>query len=844
METLKINKTCPYISTFQGLNLQGEEKKRKAIEKLFIEVKDNDFSKLGDKSYLFRLFQTRINKNLYSLKHEFNNDAKKFVNECYRFYAFFSNQYTLISTKTERLKIRISDDYQATVRVDLIAKRLIDNKVTLIRVKSGKSDFTLKPNTKNYYMEDLEMYGLHLALMENADYQYSGAGEVMMYFLQRKDEKSTLSDLDESKPAESNKNYFTGEFTALDLENAANKTREYIDSYLYNLQKSSDITKCRNCTYVGLCNHVHEDYDLLQKVKVEEVVSDVSEYNTQQQKVVCYSGGVARVIAGAGTGKTTVLTGNVIFNITAGNISQHDILLTTFTEAGAIEIKAKLLSNVKKQGLDVSDFQNIEVVNFNSLGYKIIQENYQTLGYTDTPMLIDEDFKCKILENLIDKYPMMPNFNYSNPYLQMFRASGVVREISDIFAEHKENITGKSELPANLIDMFKEFETYLLESNLIEFSDQIHLCLNLLKNHPHIAKKYAKRHIIVDEFQDTSKEQLEIIKILYENAQDPKTLIVVGDDSQAIFGFRNVGPENLICLQDTFPNVVDFNVLENYRSYSEIIDVANTLVGEMKEKVVKKGLTSIKGSGGKVVDYSQQDYNQTLEKYVQEITQLVNLTGKPEDVAYIAPTRLDLLFMYRRLKENNIPATIVVSEYLRDNSKVNAVCNLAKYLLNYSNTIALATWLQESQSDFDYKKDVTTVLLDQAALIQSALTPLNDADKITWFLTQINSLHSDMGLDTLNELIKKRSFDKFNDLLNYIADIVRKNSLVMIENKGLKYKAVTLSTVHAAKGKEWETVFLNAAGCKGETEEEAKRLQYVGVTRAKKNLHFLPLGNK
>lgn len=301
--------------------------------------------------------------------------------------------------------------------------------------------------------------------------------------------------------------------------------------------KTEDTNNCRVCPYINVCNYTKPKDIKLDLIKKITKASDDFSLTDSQRKAVIFEKGIARINAGAGSGKTTTIALRVA-NLILSGYKPEDILLITFTNKGAAEMKEKTAYWLKKEGVEINK-DRLNITTFNSWGNEIIMENYKELGFTAPPVLIEKVQKYDMIFELLKKYPKLKGFDYKNPVMDYRYSRGVVTKLSNIFdyikAYHatEDMLTGKvveTEI-AKIFAMYDEYNKMLKEKNMIEYQDQLNLILDLTENNSPIMNKYNYKHIIIDEFQDTDSVQLDLI-IFLTNQSNFESLMVVGDDCQ------------------------------------------------------------------------------------------------------------------------------------------------------------------------------------------------------------------------------------------------------------------------------------------------------------------------
>ena len=379
-----------------------------------------------------------------------------------------------------------------------------------------------------------------------------------------------------------------------------------------------------------------------------------------------------------------------------------DILLITFTNAGAAEMKQRVAGKLLAENLTVSA-DDIQAMTFNTFAYDIVKAYYDEVGFSKSPRVIDNIRENRIIANLLNKTEIS-GLNYKNfemdevnckgalavakTFFQTIKSKEVDLRLSDV-AEKMKDLCGfngsniyrfmSDQSIDELIDMYYEYDNLLKKEGLITFADQEPMAIYLLDEHPEYLEGLAYKHIIVDEFQDSNEIQLRIIKKLC-STKSFKSLMVVGDDSQSIFGFRGTTPENMIHFAEkTGYPVEELYMTENYRSTPEILGLANQVNNLNENKVDKDLVAANYASSTNTEPVVRGFYNPKDEyKWISEkIKKLLDEKYEPEDIAFIAATKVELINMSGYLSEAGIPWVMMNPMLLIENSRVKSALALA-----------------------------------------------------------------------------------------------------------------------------------------------------------------------
>ena len=640
-------------------------------------------------------------------------------------------------------------------------------------------------------------------------------------------------------------------------------------------KRCEDETKCNNCFYAKLCRF--EEFS--NGSKTEELIENLKKsdgkirFTDDQQKVIDHHEGEARVLAGAGSGKTTCLINRTINLVEKGYAKPKDILMITFTEKGGREMREKL-SHFLKDHSDVKG--NFTIETFNSFGQKVVQDSYKLLGYENEPYLIDDVLGYDIVTEIANNGYRVPFISYRNPYSRVFGVKGGLAKIYDAIQLYKGSDDSERNLPYHKQKFYKElwdtdnevYEEYVPEfltvvekyneilkkENLIDYADQVGMCIRLLENND-VAKKWNYKHIIVDEFQDTSSAQMQIVDLLYHKGNG-NSLLVCGDDAQAIFGFRGVGPENILHFKDHYPEAIDIYLVDNFRSTNEILYLANKVI-RLNSNQIQKTLIAHKTGEVPVYVKVDKDYCGPVVEQVQKAMKKYPL----KDIAVLCSTRLEIMKIRRALIELGISSVMSVSEKYVDDPSVIGAMGLCAWLKDPAYRQGLLMY--QAAVDYDKIKECFNIseLIDE--IEKKFLMERNDLDddqKLAWTVDKVKALPETSCIKEVIEITDARIKSE-KELVSFFNKLTTYQSEKSCEQDDRAYNAITISTIHAAKGREWPCVIISCEKTRTIKEaiahesgdgrwyatpvfdDERIRLLYVAITRAKEELTIVQSGD-
>ena len=593
----------------------------------------------------------------------------------------------------------------------------------------------------------------------------------------------------------------------------------------------------------------------------------LEDLNVMQRRAVTTTEGPLLVLAGAGSGKTKVLTTRIAYLIEEKQISPFNVLAITFTNKAAKEMKDRVISILGPKG-----FQ-IQISTFHSFGLLILKQYYDVLGYKENFTILDSDDTLTTVKKIMKE----ENFDHKkyNPKAIRNRISSCKNELigSKDYEKYAE-----SDFEKIVCEVYKKYEKKLLANNSLDFDDLLMLPIILFQNHPDILIKYQNqyKYILIDEYQDTNQAQYILVKLI---SAKYRNICVVGDESQSIYSFRGANYRNILNFEKDFKNANVILLEQNYRSTQNILDAANNIIKHNKERKDKVLFTENE-VGEKIVYH--QAYNEKDEaNYVKdEIIKLLSSGVCKENIAILYRTNAQSRSMEESLLKSNIPYKVVGSFYFYNRKEIKDLIAYLKLIYNTNDDISLTRIINvpkrkiglktiESIIDVANTRGVSMyeaissgkelefkLMIDDLIKLSSelSLTELVDAvlDKtgIRDELKNEKSLEADIRLENLEEF--KSITKNFEDINGYVSlrDFLEEISLVsdMEEHKN-NTDVITLMTIHSAKGLEFDYVFIigleegifphnNCMMSSSELEEE-RRLCYVAITRSKKKLYLV-----
>lgn len=606
--------------------------------------------------------------------------------------------------------------------------------------------------------------------------------------------------------------------------------------------KVCDPKDCYDCRYKDLCHSTFEKRTLMERPPVAVKGINEMKLTREQLEFVTFRKGQCRVNAVAGAGKTTVVALRTLGLIEDGT-APEEILMVTFSEKARSEMAQRIQMFAQGQmmsGAELHDLERIAIETYNSWGQKLLNEHFALLGFTQAPVIVDDVQKKDILMDLLDQHRNLP-LDYRNPFMSTPAACGAVvtlgKWMDALKAAHAETEQDVQEVigrPASgheqeVLSIYRQYNQRLMDANVLDYEDQLRLLLKL--SDYGVFEKMPYRHIVVDEFQDSNPNQIAIIVDLARKSQKLESLAVVGDELQAIYGFRNSSPENLVSFGTHFPNMVDIDMVANFRSQQPIIQAANKIVSKVSR--LQKVIEAHKKTSNVQPAIREIDSPETETRlFCNQVEKLVKKDGvAPNTIAILCRTKAELVKLHGELSSRNIPVAMKVPEVIAEAPYVKAIIGFASFVWSWEDMVGLALYAKSmGQDPFD------KVALDASkAAVQKAFAACtSEAEKLETFFGFLEDAADDyVGAAFLNKL-KGFGFRTLAQCLSYCIKYRDYGVRDTHRTADEETDCVTLITVHSAKGLEWDTVLLSLK--RFPIDEESRRLFYVGVTRAKERL--------
>lgn len=587
--------------------------------------------------------------------------------------------------------------------------------------------------------------------------------------------------------------------------------------------------------------------------------------NDKQKEAVMHVDGPCLVLAGAGSGKTRVLTERIV-NLINNGVSPYNILAITFTNKAAREMRERVYNSIEEEA------NKIFIGTFHSLGLKIVRENASVIGYSNNVTILDRDDVNTLIKRFMkelnldtEHYPVKSILNK----ISFAKNEGLSPEEFDKFA--------KAPLDMAACKVYKMYESALKRSNSVDFDDLLILPLRIFKKDKSVLEKYQEhfKYILVDEYQDTNMVQYDMCKLL---ASKYRNLFVVGDMDQSIYSFRFANYMNVINFEKDNKDAKVIVLDENYRSTNNILNAANDVIKNNKERK-EKNLWSSKGDGDKI-KYIRCDNEQEEASTVVRLTkELLDKGEKPSEIAVLYRTNGQSRVFEEAFLKENIPFKIVGSYFFYNRKEIKDLISYMHLIYNNNDDASLERVINVPRRGIGSKtierlrreasisdKSMFEVVSSGKELgFKNLIIDLTNESKNTDLvglvdvildktgirkeLEEKNDLESEIRLENLNEFksialaFQEKGIFSLEEFLENISLVSDKNEYKEVDD------GINLMTLHSAKGLEFNDVFLvgmeegifpHNRSFESESElEEERRLCYVGITRAKEHLWLM-----
>ena len=606
---------------------------------------------------------------------------------------------------------------------------------------------------------------------------------------------------------------------------------------------------------------------------------DMKQLNDSQKAAVKGVDKPVLIFAGAGSGKTRVLTHKIAFLIKEDIVKAEEILAVTFTNKAAEVMKQRVTKLMKNK------VQEINIGTFHSICARILRNEIRHLGFSKDFAIYDRTDQISLLKILlaeenIPKNILMPKTvrnkisYFKSQLINPNHAMKSVQTVQD----------------TSIIDVYKSYNNSLKENNAVDFDDLLNLPLDIFNNHPRILNKYQKlwKYILVDEYQDTNKAQFLLVKML---AEKHRNICVVGDDDQSIYGWRGADIRNILDFEKDFPECETYTLENNYRSTNQILHAAQSVVRNNSDRV-DKDLLSVNGEGDLIGVIETHDEMEEADAVINALEKEIKMKKRTfNDFSVLYRTNSQSRALEDSFRRSAIPYKIIGGTRFYERKEVKDVLGYLRLIVNLKDTISLRRVInfpprgiglktvdkcfiqsvKDNKKLFDVLKNPEPMkirgkqgdsLIAFYKLIKKyneLLPKLNASELARALVEEVGILKFYKQQDNIDD---NERYNNILEILNSIDEIVERKSnasindfleevslLTDIDEWNNDDNFVTMMTVHSSKGLEFPVVFLTGledglfplsiALNEKEIMEEERRLFYVALTRSQDMVYLL-----
>lgn len=594
----------------------------------------------------------------------------------------------------------------------------------------------------------------------------------------------------------------------------------------------------------------------------------IDSLNDRQKEAVVNTDGPMLILAGAGSGKTKVLTTKVAYLIEEKNIDPNNILAITFTNKAAKEMKERIFK------LEGNSAFYIQISTFHSFGLKILKENCELLGYEKNFTILDSDDSLSIIKKIMKELNI--DANKYNPKAIKNIISNNKNEIID---PEKYSLYVNTDFDEIALEVYRKYEKSLKINNAVDFDDLLILPLKLFNNNPGVLQKYQEKYkyVFIDEYQDTNEPQYILSKMI---SAKYKNITVVGDADQAIFTWRGANYKNILNFEKDYKDAKVVLLEENYRSTKTILNAANNVIKNNKVRK-EKNLWTQNEEGSKITYYKAFDEKDESNYVVNEIKKLIEKGVNPKDICVLYRANAQSRTVEEAFLTSNISYNIVGSYAFYNRKEIKDLIAYLKLIYNNKDDVSLLRVINypkrgignkaienlaiksnvldkslyeviDSGKELKFKNMIEEIKKEESHLTLTELIDVVlDKSGMKKSLEDEKSIEADIRLENLEEFKSIAKAMEINEGIVSLEELLDKLALVsdVSEQKNDNEDKVTLMTMHAVKGLEYDYVFVvgveeglfphsNSLESNDELEEE-RRLCYVAITRAKKKLYLI-----
>ncbi len=561
--------------------------------------------------------------------------------------------------------------------------------------------------------------------------------------------------------------------------------------------------------------------------------------NKVQKKAVQAVGNPVLIFAGAGSGKTRVLTHKIAHLIQQKYFKPEEILAVTFTNKAAEEMSKRVLALIRNKNVPLN------IGTFHSICSRLLRQEIHRLGFSKDFVIYDVQNQVALIRLVMDE------INVSRTFVDPRTVSNRISYYKNkLLSAQDATRSARTILEKTICDIYKHYQTALQKNNALDFDDLLLFPLELFEKFPKVLQKYQEKwkYVLVDEYQDTNRPQFLFINAIASNHNQ---ICVVGDDDQSIYGWRGADIRNILNFEKSFPGCEIFKLEQNYRSTQQILNAASAVVNNNEDRALKN-LKAMNGAGDKLGLLETNDEMEEADALISVLEKEIKMNKRTfSDFAVLYRTNVQSRALEDSLRRNGIPYKIIGGIRFYERKEVKDLLAYLQLIVNKRDTIALRRvvnfpprgiglktvdkCVQEAKKS---KKELFDVLADPSKMnirgkqadelhtfheiiskYHDLLDKLNAGELVRTLVDEIGILKHYKKQDTLEDMER---MNNINEILNSVDEFMARNPEAMLTDfleevsllTGIDHwndqeNRVTLMTVHSAKGLEFPVVFLS-----------------------------------
>ncbi len=587
--------------------------------------------------------------------------------------------------------------------------------------------------------------------------------------------------------------------------------------------------------------------------------------NETQKEAVITCDGPILILAGPGSGKTRVITYKIAYLLQENKANPWEILAITFTNKAAKEMKVRLESLIDE------DIRSMQISTFHSFGLRIIKENYEFFNLNKTFTILDEQDSISVIKKIVKE--MNLDEKQYNPRVIKHKISSAKNELVDVKAFKVLSNTPFDEVVSKIYEKYNE---RLVKNSSVDFDDLLMMPIELFKKNKKVLEYYQNKfkYVFIDEYQDTNEAQYKLSRMISEKYNN---ICVVGDESQSIYSWRGANFRNILNFEKDYKNAKVIFLEQNYRSTKRIIEAANSVIKNNKEKK-EKHLWTDNSIGSKIKYMRCYDEKDEVYNIINEIKQYKNDGVPYKEIVVLYRTNAQSQSIERGFIENSIPYKVVGSYAYFNRKEVKDLVAYLRLINNKDDDVSLLRAINAPKRGIGNKtiekledkanKDNTSLFeaIDSGKelVFKQLILDINEKMKDKSFVELVELVLDESGLrkeyeleESIENEAKLENLEEFKSIAKNFEDynpgatleeFLVEISLISDIKETKNDDVVTLMTMHAVKGLEFDIVFVtgleeglfpHANSMYDEKElEEERRIFYVAITRARKVLYL------